>query len=146
VIPVYPVGSRYGAGLQGWGAAQEVREEGFCRSQVGLAFAVRLVQHEMWFNKWIICFYPAAGIGLDYTGRALKAGGGFLLLIVLKGNKNGFTAVDGADGLIIAIRRAGHCGVEVRGKSMKNKRKNTQQQDGLLSFTPRQETIHYSRQ
>jgi hypothetical protein len=29
---------------------------------------------------------------------------------------------------------------------MKNKRKNTQQQDGLLSFTPRQETIHYSRQ
>jgi hypothetical protein len=112
--------------LQRWGAAQEVREEGFGRSQVGLAFATRLVQHEMWFNKWIICFYPTAGIGLDYTGRALKASGGLLLLIVLKGNKNIFTSIDGADGLLIAIRRAGHCRVEVRSKGMKNKRKNTQ--------------------
>ena len=80
----------------------------------------------MWFNKWIVCFYPAAGISLDYTGRAFKASGGLLLLIVLKGNKNRFTAIDGADGLIIAIRRARHCGVEVRRKNMKNKRKNTQ--------------------
>lgn len=124
--PEYPVGSRCGARLQRWGAAQEVREERFCRSLVGLVFATRLAQHELWFNKWIICFYPAAGISLHYTGRALKAGGGLLLLIVLKGNKNSFTAIDGADGLVIAICRAGHCGMEVRSKRMKNKRKNTQ--------------------
>lgn len=111
-----------------------------------MAFTTRLVQHEMWFNKRVICFYPAAGIGLHNTGRALKAGRGLLLLIVLKGNKNSFTAIDGADGLVMAIRCAGHCGVEVRSKSMKNKRKNTQYQEGLFAFTPGQETIHHSRQ
>ena len=84
--------------------------------------------------KRALCFHPAVRIGLNNTGWTLKAIGKVLLLIVLEGDKNSFTAINSADGLLIATRRAGHCRVEVRGKGMQNKRKNTQQQDAALCF------------
>ncbi len=117
-------------------------ENGFRRSPIGWIISRRLAQDEAGFDKRAIRFYPAVGIGLNNTGRALVAAGRILWLFVLKCDNDRFKAVERADDLAIPVRRAGNGGMEVRDKGLKNKRKNTHQQDGRLSFTADRVIFH----